>query len=184
MCLRHCAVGKVYILTCVYNIVQLVKLCDSLSIPVAAGVVHMAMSCGCNGLIKEVMNEIGQNDVGEADSRNISTFLENIAILQPNLIIPILDEIMDYLSNDVRLPLFFFFLSFLCQYFFSTTSLNNNLVEKVWLKTFVVLRNEELCDRSSGRCCAKSTDQRGSHGGAERATRRLSEQLGGTHSGL
>jgi len=78
-----------------------VKLYDALAVPIAAGVVHMVTECGCNGLIKEVMNEIGQSEVSEADSRNTSTFLENIAISQPNLIIPILDEITDYLSNEV-----------------------------------------------------------------------------------
>jgi len=79
---------------------QLMKLYDSLAIPIATGVVHMIIECGCNGLIKEVMNEIGQNEISEADSRNVSTFLENIAVLQPNLIIPLLDEITDYLSSD------------------------------------------------------------------------------------
>ncbi|XP_014473291.1 PREDICTED: condensin complex subunit 1 [Dinoponera quadriceps] len=87
-------------ITCVVRIIQLVKLYDSMAIPIATGVVHMTMNCGCNGLIKEVMNEIGQNGVGEADNRNISMFLEHIATSQPNLIIPILDEITDYLSND------------------------------------------------------------------------------------
>lgn len=80
---------------------QLVKLYDMLAIPIAAGVVHMVTECGCNGLIKEVINEIGQSEVSETDNRNISTFLENIAISQPDLIIPILDEITDYLSNEV-----------------------------------------------------------------------------------
>jgi len=80
---------------------QLVKLYDTLAIPIATGVIHMVKECGCNGLIKEVMNEIGQSEISEADSRNTSIFLENIAISQPNLIIPILDEITDYLSNEV-----------------------------------------------------------------------------------
>ncbi|XP_071628166.1 condensin complex subunit 1 isoform X2 [Temnothorax longispinosus] len=87
-------------ITCVVRIVQLVKLYDALAIPIATGVVHMVTECGCNGLIKEVMNEIGQSEVMEADSRNTSTFLENIAISKPDLIIPILDEITDYLSNE------------------------------------------------------------------------------------
>ncbi|EFN85409.1 Condensin complex subunit 1 [Harpegnathos saltator] len=87
-------------ITCVVRIIQLVKLYDTLVIHIAAGVVHMVTKCNCNGLIKEMMNEIRQNDVGESDSRNISMFLENIAISQPDLIIPILDEIMEYLSND------------------------------------------------------------------------------------
>lgn len=81
-------------------ILQLVKLYDSLAIPIANGVVHMSTECGCTGLVKEVMNEIGQTDIGETDSRNVSMFLENIAILQPDLIIPILDDVTDYLSND------------------------------------------------------------------------------------
>ncbi|XP_012064392.1 PREDICTED: condensin complex subunit 1 [Atta cephalotes] len=87
-------------ITCIVRIVQLVKLYDALAIPIAAGVVHMITECGCNGLIKEVMNEIGQNEVNETDSRNMSIFLENIAISQPNLIIPILDNITDYLSSE------------------------------------------------------------------------------------
>lgn len=80
---------------------QLVKLYDALAIPIAIGVVHMVTECGCNGLIKEVINELGQREISEADSRNTSIFLENIAISQPNLIIPLLDEITDYLSNEV-----------------------------------------------------------------------------------
>lgn len=80
---------------------QLVKLYDALAVPIAAGVVHMVTECSCNGLIKQVMNEIGQSEINETDSRNTSIFLENIAILQPNLIIPILDDISDYLSSEV-----------------------------------------------------------------------------------
>ncbi|XP_011866970.1 PREDICTED: condensin complex subunit 1 [Vollenhovia emeryi] len=87
-------------ITCVVRIVQLVKLYDALAAPMAAGVVHLAIECGCSGLIKEVMNEIGQREVSEADNRNTSMFLENIAILQPNLIIPLLDDVTDYLSNE------------------------------------------------------------------------------------
>ncbi|XP_011263197.2 condensin complex subunit 1 [Camponotus floridanus] len=87
-------------ITCIVRIIQLVKLCDSLAVPIATGIVHMAMECGCKGLIKEVMNEIGQSEIGEVENRNVSTFLENIAISQPDLIIPVLDEIMDYLSNE------------------------------------------------------------------------------------
>lgn len=79
------------------------KLYDTLAVPIAVGVVHMTTECGCNDLIKEVINEIGQSDFSEADSRNISTVFENIAISQPNLIILIFDEIVDYLSNDVCL---------------------------------------------------------------------------------
>lgn len=81
---------------------QLVKLCDSLAAPIAAGIVHMTTECGCKGLIKEVMNEIGQSEIGEIENRNVSTFLENIAISQPDLIIPVLDEVIDYLTNEAR----------------------------------------------------------------------------------
>ncbi|KAM0735683.1 Condensin complex subunit 1 [Formica fusca] len=87
-------------ITCIVRIIQLVKLCDALAVPIATGIVHMATECGCKGLIKEVMNEIGQSEIGETENRNVSTFLENIAILQPNLIIPVLDEVIDYLSNE------------------------------------------------------------------------------------
>ncbi|XP_018394292.1 PREDICTED: condensin complex subunit 1 [Cyphomyrmex costatus] len=87
-------------ITCVVRIVQLVRLYDSLAVPIATGVVHMVTECSCNGLIKEVMNEIGQSEINETDNRNTSMFLENIAISQPNLIIPILDDITDYLSSE------------------------------------------------------------------------------------
>ncbi|XP_029680531.1 condensin complex subunit 1 [Formica exsecta] len=87
-------------ITCIVRIIQLVKLCDALAVPIATGIVHMATECGCKGLIKEVMNEIGQSEIGETENRNVSTFLENIAILQPDLIIPVLDEVIDYLSNE------------------------------------------------------------------------------------
>nr|XP_012231606.1 PREDICTED: condensin complex subunit 1 isoform X2 [Linepithema humile] len=87
-------------LTSVVRIIQLVKLYDALAIPIAVGVVHMTTECSCNGLLREMMNEIGHNDIGETHSRNISIFLENIAISQPDLIIPILDDITEYLSND------------------------------------------------------------------------------------
>lgn len=102
---------KIVCVTHIYITLQLVKLCDALAVPIAAGVVYMITDCNCNGLIKEIMNEIGQSDVSETDNRNISMFLENIATSQPDLIIPILDEITDYLSNDVcSLFLFFLFL--------------------------------------------------------------------------
>ncbi|XP_072757251.1 condensin complex subunit 1 [Anoplolepis gracilipes] len=87
-------------ITCIVRIIQLVKLYDSLAVPIAAGIVHMTTECGCNGLIKQVMNEIGQSEIGEAENRNVSMFLENIAISQPDLIIPVLDDITDYLSNE------------------------------------------------------------------------------------
>lgn len=80
---------------------QLVKLYDALAVSIAAGVVYMVTECSCNGLIKEVVNEIGQSEVSETDSRNTSIFLENIATSQPDLILPILDEITDYLSSEV-----------------------------------------------------------------------------------
>lgn len=85
------------------------KLYDALAIPIAVGVVYMTTECNCNGLVREVMKEIGHNDVGETDSRNISTFLENIAILQPDLIIPILDDVTEYLSSDVSFFVAIFF---------------------------------------------------------------------------
>ncbi|KAL0134605.1 hypothetical protein PUN28_001419 [Cardiocondyla obscurior] len=87
-------------IACTVRIVQLVKLCDMLAPSIAAGVVHLVTECGCNGLIKEVINEIGQSDINEVDCRNISIFIENIGTTQPDLIIPFLDELIDYLSNE------------------------------------------------------------------------------------
>lgn len=69
--------------------------------PIGTGVVLMATECGCTGLIKEIAREIAQNDIGEADARNFGAFLEAIATAQPDIVLPIIDNIMDYLSNEV-----------------------------------------------------------------------------------
>lgn len=80
---------------------QLVKLHDVLASHIAIGIIHMITECGCNGLMREVMKEIDQSEPSEADSRNISIFLETIATTQPNIVIPILDDMMDYLTSEV-----------------------------------------------------------------------------------
>ncbi|CAK9809075.1 Condensin complex subunit 1 [Anthophora quadrimaculata] len=87
-------------ISCVVKIIQLVKLHDVLASHIAIGVIHMMKSCGCNGLIREIMKEIDQSEPSESDSRNISIFLETIATSEPNLIIPILNDIMDYLTSE------------------------------------------------------------------------------------
>ncbi|XP_076247462.1 CAP-D2 condensin subunit [Calliopsis andreniformis] len=87
-------------ISCVVRIMQLVKLHDILATHIATGVIHMIEECGCNGLMKEIMKEIDQSEPSESDSRNISIFLETIATTQPNIIIPILDDMMDYLASE------------------------------------------------------------------------------------
>lgn len=87
-------------ISCVVRIIQLVKLHDLLASHIGIGVVHMVDNCGCNGLIREIMKEIDQSEPSESDSRNISSFLESIATTKPNLIIPILDDMMDYLASE------------------------------------------------------------------------------------
>ncbi|KOC65469.1 Condensin complex subunit 1 [Habropoda laboriosa] len=87
-------------ISCVVRIIQLVKLHDVLASHIATGVIHMIKNCGCNGLIREVMKEIDQCEPSETDSRNISIFLETIATSEPNFIIPILGDIMDYLASE------------------------------------------------------------------------------------
>ncbi|KAK1132275.1 hypothetical protein K0M31_016395 [Melipona bicolor] len=82
------------------TIFQLVKLHDTLASHMAVGVTHMVNNYGCNGLIREIMKEIDQSELSELDNRNISTFLETIAASGPNLIIPILDDVMDYLTSE------------------------------------------------------------------------------------
>lgn len=77
------------------------KIHDALASHMAVGVIHMINDCGCNGLVKEIMKEIDQSELSELDSRNISIFLETIAASAPNLIIPILDDVMDYLGSEV-----------------------------------------------------------------------------------
>ncbi|XP_043285102.1 condensin complex subunit 1 isoform X2 [Venturia canescens] len=87
-------------ITCVVRIIQLVKLYDGLCASLAAGVVHMVSSTGCVGFIKEMVCEIGQSEPGEADARNISTFLETIASSRADLILPILDDIAEHLTSE------------------------------------------------------------------------------------
>ncbi|XP_076167655.1 CAP-D2 condensin subunit [Ptiloglossa arizonensis] len=87
-------------MSCVIRIIQLVKLHDALASHIAIGVIHMINECGCNGLMREIMKEIDQTEPSETDSRYISIFLETIAITQPNLVIPILDDMMDYLDSE------------------------------------------------------------------------------------
>ncbi|KZC05191.1 Condensin complex subunit 1 [Dufourea novaeangliae] len=87
-------------ISCIVRIIQLVKFHDVLASHIAVGVVHMINECGCKGLMREVMNEIDQSEPSESDNRNISIFLETIALTQPNIIIPILDEMIDYLGSE------------------------------------------------------------------------------------
>ncbi|XP_076281904.1 condensin complex subunit 1-like isoform X2 [Lasioglossum baleicum] len=87
-------------ISCVVRIIQMVKLYDVLAAHLAIGVLHMVTECGCNGLIKEIMKEIDQSEPSEADSRNLSVFLETIATTKPDIIIPILDELMNYLASE------------------------------------------------------------------------------------
>ncbi|XP_031830938.1 CAP-D2 condensin subunit isoform X2 [Nomia melanderi] len=87
-------------ISCVVRIIQLIKFHDTLASHIASGVVHMITECGCSGLIREIMKEIDQSEPSESDSRNISIFLEAIAITEPNIVIPILDELMDYLASE------------------------------------------------------------------------------------
>lgn len=77
-------------------------MCDTLPAYIATGVVHMNAECGCNGLLKQVIKEIDQTEPTEAESRNISTFLENIATLKPDIMLPIMGDILEYLENEVR----------------------------------------------------------------------------------
>ncbi|XP_066603695.1 condensin complex subunit 1 [Prorops nasuta] len=85
---------------CVVRLVQLVKMCEPLAAHLGVGVVYMAKNCGCKGLIKEIVKEIAQIEPGEADGRNISIFLESIASADANLLLPLLDNIIDHLTNE------------------------------------------------------------------------------------
>ena len=98
----------IIIIVVVVIIMQLVKLYDALAGPLAAGVVHMVEETGCLGFIKEMIREIAESEPEETDARNISIFLEAVATAKPNFFLPHLDDIMEHLSNDVRLSLIFF----------------------------------------------------------------------------
>ncbi|XP_035722862.1 condensin complex subunit 1-like [Vespa mandarinia] len=85
---------------CIVRIVQLVKLFDTLPAYMATGVVYMDVECGCNGLLKQIIKELDQTEPAEAESRNISAFLENIATLKPDIVLPIMNNILEYLTNE------------------------------------------------------------------------------------
>ncbi|XP_078041894.1 CAP-D2 condensin subunit [Augochlora pura] len=87
-------------INCIVRIIQMVKFYNTLAGYMGIGVVHMITECGCNGLMKEIMKEIDQSETSENDSRNISKFLETIAITKPDVVIPFLDEVMDYLASE------------------------------------------------------------------------------------
>ncbi|XP_076661535.1 CAP-D2 condensin subunit isoform X2 [Halictus rubicundus] len=87
-------------ISCVVKIIQMIKFHDVLATHIAIGVVHMVTECRCNGLIKEIMKEIDQSEPSEADGRNLSVFLETIATTRPDIVLPILDELMDYLASE------------------------------------------------------------------------------------
>lgn len=88
-------------IACVVRIIQLAKLHEALGAPIGAGVVLMVTECGCTGLVREIAREIEESEPGEADARNFCNFLESIANTKAEIILPILDNIMEYLGNDV-----------------------------------------------------------------------------------
>ncbi|KAI4480327.1 hypothetical protein M0804_010325 [Polistes exclamans] len=77
-----------------------VKLCDALPTFMANGVVHMDVKCGCNGLVKQVIKEINQSEPAEVECRNISTFLEHITTSKPDIMLPVMDDILEYLASE------------------------------------------------------------------------------------
>ncbi|KAF7997890.1 hypothetical protein HCN44_009288 [Aphidius gifuensis] len=87
-------------ITCTIRIMQLLKLHNELAEPLAVGVVAMITDNGCTGFIAEIAREIDQSSLDESEARNISLFIENIAAVNPKIILGILDNINDLLSND------------------------------------------------------------------------------------
>ncbi|XP_015126345.1 condensin complex subunit 1 [Diachasma alloeum] len=87
-------------ITCTIKIIQLVKMHEALGPYLAQGVVEMVSSNDCPGFIAELAREIEQTSLDDTSARNVSSFLEAIATIKPELVLPILDNITDYLSND------------------------------------------------------------------------------------
>ncbi|KAK2584063.1 hypothetical protein KPH14_006510 [Odynerus spinipes] len=85
---------------CIAKIVQLVKSHDTLPAYISAGVVYMDVECGCHGFLKQLIKEIDQTKILEAENRNVSIFLENIALLKPDIMLPIMDDILEYLTSE------------------------------------------------------------------------------------
>ncbi|XP_063980130.1 condensin complex subunit 1 [Diachasmimorpha longicaudata] len=87
-------------ITCTIKIIQLVKMHESLGSYLAQGVVEMVSSNNCPGFIVELAREIEQTSLDDTSARNVSSFLETIATIKPELVFLILNNITDYLSND------------------------------------------------------------------------------------
>lgn len=90
-------------IACVVRIIHLAKFGESLAAPLGAGVALMATDCGCTGLVNQIVREIVKSEPGDNDARNYSNFLEAIANANPEIVLPVLDAITDFLDNDVSM---------------------------------------------------------------------------------
>uniref|UniRef100_A0A0C9QRP5 Condensin complex subunit 1 n=1 Tax=Fopius arisanus TaxID=64838 RepID=A0A0C9QRP5_9HYME len=87
-------------ITCAIKIIQLVKMHEDLGPYLAQGVVEMVSFHNCPGFMAELAQEIEQTSLDDTSARHVSSFLEAIATIKPQLVLPILDNIIDYLSNE------------------------------------------------------------------------------------
>lgn len=87
-------------ITCTIKIIQLVKMYDTLAVPLATGVVNMVIENDCPTFISEICREIEQSNGEEAEARNIALFIETITTTRPELMLNVLDNILDYLQDE------------------------------------------------------------------------------------
>ncbi|KAK0094256.1 hypothetical protein PV326_011424 [Microctonus aethiopoides] len=90
----------IHAITCAIKIIQLVRMDDALAPILADGVVIMVKENNCPSFIAKIAHEIEENSLEEAEARNVSSFLEAIASSSVDLMLPILNNILEYLEND------------------------------------------------------------------------------------
>ncbi|KAK0180325.1 hypothetical protein PV327_005980 [Microctonus hyperodae] len=90
----------IHAITCAIKIIQLVRMDDALAPILADGVVTMVKENNCPSFIAKIAHEIEENNLEEAEARNVSSFLEAIASTSVDLMLPILNNILEYLEND------------------------------------------------------------------------------------
>ncbi|XP_012269629.2 condensin complex subunit 1 isoform X1 [Athalia rosae] len=90
-------------ISCVVKIIQLVKICDGLAPHLATGIIQLIEETGSTGIIKEMLREIDRAAPEEGGTRNIANFLETVASLNPQFILPAITNMTDHLANECYL---------------------------------------------------------------------------------
>lgn len=89
-------------ISCAVKIVQLLSLYDHIAPPLAQAVVMFVRDLGCRSLMAEIVHEIGvtENSQDSGRSRAVSTFISEIALSDPQIVQPVTNDLISYLSDD------------------------------------------------------------------------------------